>query len=88
MIVDVGNDQHDNKACEADQTLLAKPIHSIPILKLRRIGTGGIQHNQTKAHKEYDHREQIIIEIPFPVILKTIFSSHSNSPFRYPWYKL
>ena len=63
MIINSGNDQSHHNTRYTDRCLFFKIKHIISIFHFRHIGTGTVQHNQTKAGKKNDHCQKAVIII-------------------------
>ena len=96
MVINLGNNKHHNKTSCRDHCLSSEQIHSITIVRrLRIVGTGTVQHNQTETDNKNQNRKQVIVKIfnflsrPFPqdfptychlLLLFCTFSTCCSSP--------
>ena len=82
MIINSGNDQSHHNTRYTDRCLFFKIKHIISIFHFRHIGTGTVQHNQSKTSQKNDNREKTVIIIIgflfyFWFSYNCFFSTHS-----------
>ena len=69
MIINSGNDQGHHNTRYTDRCLFFKIKHIISIFHFRHIGTGTVQHNQSKADQKHYNCHQTVIVIICPGML-------------------
>ena len=58
MVIHLGNNQHDEKTGQGNSALSCHKVGRLPPQHLSIIGTGAVDHNQTKHSQENNDKEQ------------------------------